>query len=210
MRRETRLKVRSGGVGQAQRRTDEAPRARTGGHNGHAPQAAKTRHGHTVGGLGGRPGQEYRDLLVAERRRLLRELEALSRRAAADADMPRIGGDGGEDDAAVDAAILTLERDRDSAVESNLQGLLREIEQALTRLRQGTYGVCERCQRPINPYRLRAIPYATLCIACKEAAERVNSPRTAMPFREWRVFKPPKDADEDDIPIKPQRLRRTA
>jgi DnaK suppressor protein len=156
------------------------------------------------------PGREFRRLLEAERRRLQRELDAVGRRAAADADMPRTGAEGGEDDALVDAAIHTLERDRDSAVESSLQALLAEIEQALARLRQGTYGICARCRRPISAQRLRAIPYATLCIECKEAQERVRPPFAAVPFREWRVFKPPRDVDDEEAPERPPRMRRAS
>ena len=51
---------------------------------------------------------------------------------------------------------------------------LRLIESALARLREGNYGVCLRCGRSIPRERLEAIPYATLCIACKSADERRN------------------------------------
>ncbi|MDR7419243.1 MAG: TraR/DksA C4-type zinc finger protein [Armatimonadota bacterium] len=209
MGRETRFKGRSEAAGANRRRRASASKPGAGPHNGHAPRAAQARHGHTAGRLTGRPGQEYRRLLENERRRLLQELEILSRHAVVDPDMPRIGGDGGEDDAAVDAATHALERDRDSAVETSLRSLLDEIDKARARLREGTYGVCDRCGRPISPHRLRAIPYATLCIGCKEDQERVNSPLRAVPFREWRVYKPPKDEDEDEAPEKPQRHRRT-
>jgi DnaK suppressor protein len=158
----------------------------------------------------GRPGPEFRRLLEAERRRLQMELDAVGRRAAVDADMPRTGAEGGEDDALVDAAIHTLERDRDSAVESSLRALLAEVEQALLRLRHGTYGICDRCRRAISAQRLRAIPYATLCIECKEAQERVRVPFASAPFREWRVFKPPKDADDEEAPERPRRMRRAS
>jgi RNA polymerase-binding transcription factor DksA len=49
---------------------------------------------------------------------------------------------------------------------------LRLIESALACLREGNYGVCLRCGRSIPRERLEAIPYATLCIACKSADER--------------------------------------
>jgi DnaK suppressor protein len=46
-----------------------------------------------------------------------------------------------------------------------------EIEEALDRIRDGTYGACEGCGAPIRIARLRAIPYARYCIPCKEAEE---------------------------------------
>jgi len=48
---------------------------------------------------------------------------------------------------------------------------LREIEAALDRLDKGTYGICEICSKPISKARLKAIPYARLCIACKRDEE---------------------------------------
>jgi RNA polymerase-binding transcription factor DksA len=48
---------------------------------------------------------------------------------------------------------------------------IEEIEAALGRIRQGTFGVCEECAKPLPTPRLRAIPYARLCLSCKEAEE---------------------------------------
>ncbi len=55
------------------------------------------------------------------------------------------------------------------------QGEAREIEEidnALSQIKKGTYGVCESCGRKINKQRLMAIPFVSLCIKCKEAEER--------------------------------------
>jgi DnaK suppressor protein len=49
---------------------------------------------------------------------------------------------------------------------------LARIEHALKRMREGGYGVCEDCGRPIPLARLQALPYATLCIRCQSSAER--------------------------------------
>ncbi len=43
---------------------------------------------------------------------------------------------------------------------------LAEIEAALARLDQGNYGICTRCQAPIGPRRLKAVPYAVTCMQC--------------------------------------------
>ena len=48
---------------------------------------------------------------------------------------------------------------------------LGEIDAALERLQHGTYGSCEECGTPISFARLRAIPYARLCLTCKQAEE---------------------------------------
>jgi len=49
---------------------------------------------------------------------------------------------------------------------------LKDIEDALLRVRDGTYGNCERCAKPIDEARLEAVPHARMCIACAEAVEK--------------------------------------
>ena len=46
--------------------------------------------------------------------------------------------------------------------------LLKAIEEALTRIRAGTFGVCEACEKPISKARLEAVPWTHLCTKCKE------------------------------------------
>jgi len=46
--------------------------------------------------------------------------------------------------------------------------LLREIDDALQRIEQGTYGVCLECEEPISVKRLEAVPWARYCVACQE------------------------------------------
>jgi len=62
-----------------------------------------------------------------------------------------------------DYAMSNLERDSKR---------LREIQAALRRVQAGTYGICAGCEEDINPKRLAAIPWATLCIACQGVADR--------------------------------------
>jgi len=49
---------------------------------------------------------------------------------------------------------------------------LSQIERALARLKQGTYGLCEACQHKIPVGRLNALPYSTLCIECQREMEK--------------------------------------
>ena len=52
---------------------------------------------------------------------------------------------------------------------NNLEkSLLREVEEALARIREGTYGVCQECGEPISPKRLQALPWAKFCVRCQE------------------------------------------
>lgn len=45
---------------------------------------------------------------------------------------------------------------------------LRRTEAALRRMRDGTFGTCQRCGKPIDPDRLRVVPTATTCVACAD------------------------------------------
>lgn len=56
--------------------------------------------------------------------------------------------------------------------------VLSAIEDALNKIKNGTYGACESCQKRIKKARLEAIPYAQYCISCQESQERGdgNSP----------------------------------
>ena len=55
---------------------------------------------------------------------------------------------------------------------NNAREMLAQIERALERIDDGTYGVCESCGNPIGKMRLQAFPRATLCMACKQREER--------------------------------------
>ena len=46
------------------------------------------------------------------------------------------------------------------------------IKQAITRLDNGQYGICQVCDEPISKKRLQALPYSTMCIKCASKAER--------------------------------------
>lgn len=61
-------------------------------------------------------------------------------------------------------------QDRSMAVQTVQRDVLEQIESALERIEEGSYGTCERCGKPINPERLDALPYATLCIACQSVS----------------------------------------
>jgi DnaK suppressor protein len=67
-----------------------------------------------------------------------------------------------------DRSHSTQERSRLIAVVEALRSNLVDVERALGRIDAGTYGICERCGKPIDPARLEARPWALLCIDCKQ------------------------------------------
>ncbi|WP_329475851.1 MULTISPECIES: TraR/DksA family transcriptional regulator [unclassified Kribbella] len=83
----------------------------------------------------------------------------------------RDGGDGAGNDQA-DVGSTTLERDHEMSLANNARDMLDQIERALAKIDDGTYGVCESCGNAIGKGRLQAFPRATLCVSCKEREER--------------------------------------
>ncbi len=64
-------------------------------------------------------------------------------------------------------AVDLQETDVDQAILDNEKTLLAEVQQALARIENGTYGICSNCGQPIPEKRLEAIPWATLCLTCE-------------------------------------------
>lgn len=83
----------------------------------------------------------------------------------------RDGSDGAGNDQA-DVGSTTLERYHELTLANNARDMLNQIEFALTRIDDGTYGVCDNCGNAIGKGRLQAFPRATLCVSCKERQER--------------------------------------
>ncbi len=71
-----------------------------------------------------------------------------------------------------DIATATFDREMASTLEENSVHVLAEIDAALARIDEGTYGLCVRCGKPIGQERLEALPWATLCIDDKRKQER--------------------------------------
>ena len=59
--------------------------------------------------------------------------------------------------------------------------LLRQVKAALKRVHDGSFGICMECESAISPRRLAALPWASLCIQCQEAADRDRQERTESP-----------------------------
>lgn len=116
---------------------------------------------------------------AAELRDIDRELREDASRLAGElvaaeaglADLIRDSGDGAGDDQA-DAGSKTFEREHEMSLANNARDMLQQVEHALGRLANGTYGACETCATPIGKGRLQAFPRATLCLPCKQAEER--------------------------------------
>ena len=72
-----------------------------------------------------------------------------------------------------DVATDFLEIQNEQSILANQQALLTLVHNALKRLADGTYGLCQHCAKPIPARRLEAIPWAERCVACEAQLEQV-------------------------------------
>jgi DnaK suppressor protein len=109
---------------------------------------------------------EVKELLLAER--AIYQEQATSLRAEADSlALEREPGDVQFDEESGEGGTVTVDRERNLALSGQATLAVEEIDDALARIVDKTYGYCERCYQPIPKPRLRALPYARLCVACK-------------------------------------------
>jgi RNA polymerase-binding transcription factor DksA len=111
--------------------------------------------------------------LEAQRKALLEERDTYTRHATdlrAEAEQlaaDREPGDVQFDEESGQGDTMNVERERDLALSAQALAAVEDIDRALAKIDAGTYGICERCGQPIPKERLKALPYAALCVACK-------------------------------------------
>jgi DnaK suppressor protein len=110
--------------------------------------------------------EEQRTLLQGEREASLRQARSLQAEADQLAEEME-PGDTQFDEESGEGGTLNVERERDLALSAQARAAVEEIDRALAKIDAGTYGTCEQCGQPIPKARLKALPYATLCVACK-------------------------------------------
>ncbi|MDQ2650023.1 MAG: TraR/DksA C4-type zinc finger protein [Actinomycetota bacterium] len=108
------------------------------------------------------------DALAEERATYTRQ--AASLKAEADSLVfEREPGDVQFDEESGEGDTLAVERERDLALSAQASQAVEEIDIAVAKIHDGTYGVCEQCYSNIPKERLRALPHAALCVQCKSA-----------------------------------------
>jgi DnaK suppressor protein len=116
---------------------------------------------------------ELRARLLEERQDLQAQYEELEE-STFSSNQSELSGEMAFDEEYADAGTATFEREKDLSLVNNLRDLMVRIDKALAKMDEGTYGLCDRCGKPIEKARLKALPYANLCIQDKQAEERVR------------------------------------
>jgi RNA polymerase-binding protein DksA len=107
---------------------------------------------------------------LEERRTELRQEYDQHLAEIAELQRDRLTDSAGDDQA--DTGSKTFEREQEISLANSILERIKQVERALERLDEGTYGWCERCGDAIPVERLAAFPSATLCVTCKQLEER--------------------------------------
>ena len=107
--------------------------------------------------------EQARTLLMGEKERINAELEQLDLDSKSE-DARREGSPFGKRE---EEATESLEFEKRLALEKQLHEQLADVDHALQKIEDGTYGICDSCGQPIAPKRLEALPAASLCVECK-------------------------------------------
>jgi RNA polymerase-binding transcription factor DksA len=124
------------------------------------------RRSSTLGAVSAIDTEVFRVRLLEERTRLVNAAHYLHQPNAAsmEDELGELSSGGSGDNHLADMATVTYDRELDQGLEEGVQHTLSQIDGALGRIEDGSFGTCEVCGRPIAPARLEAIPWTTRCI----------------------------------------------
>jgi len=113
--------------------------------------------------------EQYRKMLLDRRQELAADLQQKTEREKDRENF--IVGD------SVDEAEASFEVDFDLTMKENMVRQIKEVDEALERIKEGTFGVCENCGEDIPQDRLKVRPNARFCIRCKSEMEKNGEKR---------------------------------
>jgi len=105
------------------------------------------------------------------RKKLLDKRRELTRAYIRDKNYGRESDEGGTQDSA-DKASTSYTKEFLYSLSNTERNVLQQVEDALERIDEGEFGVCDECDEPIQKKRLEAVPWARHCLACQEAVDK--------------------------------------
>jgi RNA polymerase-binding transcription factor len=134
-----------------------------------APKAAESPSTRKTAGLSSRT-EALRKMLLERRQEVMKEINGLIGHRMSDEIQRRV--DSAPD--VGDQALLDTERVRDISIMELRNKMRQQIDEALAKLEEGTYGRCADCGAEISEKRLRAVPFARRCVTCQEKQEMLE------------------------------------
>lgn len=134
-------------------------------------------------------------MLKSARVRLLEMKKQILREISEDL---RQGREGAKDDGMDTYDLASEERDREISfiLSDREREKLQAVEEALERIEEGTYGICESCDSEIAAGRLEALPFTRVCVSCQ--SEREKEAKLSRRFDDDRAYRRLGNTDVDD------------
>lgn len=115
--------------------------------------------------------KKFTDALLAKKRELLEELGVMQDAHIGTSIKDATGDLSSYSYHMADQGTETMDREMAFMMASKQGRLIYHIDEALRRIKDGTYGTCQSCSKQISVARLEAVPHARLCIECKSREE---------------------------------------
>jgi DnaK suppressor protein len=122
--------------------------------------------------MGKREADVYKKLLLEKRDELVGDISHISEDTLKKSQKEASGDISGYTFHMADVATDNYDREFSLGLASKERGVLHEIHHALRKIQEGIFGMCETCKKPITKVRLKAVPYATLCLKCQQNKEK--------------------------------------
>lgn len=116
--------------------------------------------------------KDFKELLLKKKKELMKGIEHLANDALKTSQRDAAGDLSAYSLHMADMATDNYDREFSLSLADNEQKILNRINAALEKFEDNTYGLCETCEKKIAKVRLKAVPYAELCIPCQEKQEK--------------------------------------
>lgn len=122
--------------------------------------------------LGKKELDNFKKIILKRKEEVLAEIEHISEDTLKKSQKDASGDISGYTYHMADVATDNYDREFSLGLASDERKIIYELDDALKRVEEGTFGTCEDCQAPIAKSRLKVVPYARLCIKCQEKKEK--------------------------------------
>lgn len=114
----------------------------------------------------------FRKLILKNKEKILDEIKRISEDTLKKSQKDAAGDISGYTYHMADVASDTYDREFSLGLASNERQSLYELDDAIKKIEEGTFGICEECKSVITKTRLKAVPFARLCVKCQEKKEK--------------------------------------
>jgi RNA polymerase-binding protein DksA len=114
----------------------------------------------------------FKKLILKIKEKILDEIKHISEDTLKKSQKDAAGDISGYTYHMADVATDTYDREFSLGLASNERRSLYELDDALKKIEEGTFGICEECKSLITKTRLKAVPFARLCVKCQEKKEK--------------------------------------